>query len=100
MSVGQTARSNLFVNTRHINVHVLSVNKSITARTLGGKALLKDFNITLAGNRLHWIEQSGIASSEREQMTMKQRESANQKESTKSAKPEPRSHHLRRHSQK
>ena len=53
------------------------------------KASLNDLNIPpdltyhqSPGNRLHWIKKSGISSSEREQMTMKQRESANQKEST------------------
>ena len=39
------------------------------------------------GNRVHRIEQSGVASSERDQMTTKQRESARLNESAKSAKP-------------
>ena len=57
------------------------------------KDSLKDFNIPPESwEKLHWIEQSGVASLEREQMTMKQRESAKQKESMKSTKPEPRDH--------
>ena len=46
-----------------------------------------------SGNRVHRIGQSGVASSEREQMTTKQRGSARLNESAKSAKPEPRHHH-------
>ena len=41
------------------------------------------------GNRLHRIEQSGVASSEMEQLSVKQRESARLKESAKNAKQEP-----------
>ena len=50
------------------------------------KAPLKDFEHTtrVLGTDCTWIEQSGVASSEREQMTMKQREYAKQKESAKS----------------
>ena len=45
------------------------------------------------------IEQGGVASSEREQMTMKQRKSEKPKESAKSAKQEPKDHHQSRHFQ-
>ena len=45
------------------------------------------------GNSVHRIGQSGVASSEREQITSKQRENARLNESTKSAKTEPRDHH-------
>ena len=48
------------------------------------------------GNRLHRIKQSGVASPKREQIC----ESANPKESTESAKPEPKDHHQCRHFQK
>ena len=61
------------------------------------KASLKDFNIPPeSGNTVHWIGQRSVASSEREQMTMKQRASAKQKESEKSAKLEPVDRHQRR----
>ena len=80
--------------------------ESILWRTSGGKARPRWSEETLQslpksskyyqspGNRLHWIEQSGVASSEREQMIMKQSESAKQKEST---KPEPMDHYQSRH---
>ena len=64
------------------------------------KANLKDFNIPPESwERLHWIEQSGVASSEREQTTMKQRKSGKQKDNAKSSKPEPMDHQQSRHSQ-
>ena len=62
------------------------------------KASLKDFNKSpesweqTALDRAKWRRLIG------EQMAMKQRESAKQKESTKIAKPEPRDHHQSRHS--
>ena len=51
------------------------------------------------GNRLHKIVQNGVASSEREQTTMKARDSARLIKSAKSAKPEPKDHHQCRHLQ-
>ena len=55
------------------------------------KISLKGFNIPtesifLIGNRLHRIEQSGVASSIMQQLSKKQRESVKLKESAKSAK--------------
>ena len=44
-------------------------------------------------NRLHMVEYNGIASPEREYMSVKQRESMKLKERPKNAKPEPKDHH-------
>ena len=58
------------------------------------KVSLKDFNIPLKS--LEQIGRSDVASSERMQMTTKQRVSAKVNECTKNAKPEPRYHHQSR----
>ena len=50
------------------------------------------------GNRLHRIEQSGVASSTKEPYNLNQRESVMLKESVKSGRQEPRIHHQTRHS--
>ena len=50
------------------------------------------------GNRLHRIEQSGVASSTKEPHNLNQRESVKLKESVKSGEQEPRIHHQTRHS--
>ena len=51
------------------------------------------------GNRLHRIEQSGVASSTKELHSLKQRKSVKQKESAKNGKQEPMDHHHTQHSQ-
>ena len=50
------------------------------------------------GNRLLRIEQSGVASSTKVSLNMKQRESVKLKESVKKGKQEPRDHHQTQHS--
>ena len=50
------------------------------------------------GNRLHRIEQSGVASSTKVPPNLKQRESVKLKGSVKKGKQEPRDHHQTRHS--
>ena len=52
------------------------------------------------GNRLHMIEQSGVASSTKEPYNLNQRESVKLKESVKNGKQEPRIHHQTRQSPK
>ena len=49
------------------------------------------------GNRLHRIEQSGVASSTKEPHNLNQSESVKLKESVKNGKQEPRIHHQTRH---
>ena len=51
-----------------------------------------------SGNRLHRIDQSGVASSTKEPRNLNQRESEKLKEGVKSGKQEPRIHHQTRHS--
>ena len=65
------------------------------------KASLKDFNIPTEScprNRLHRIEQSGVASSTKEPHNLNQRESVKLKESVQNGKQEPRVQHQTRHS--
>ena len=50
-------------------------------------------------NRLHRIEQSGVASSTKELYSLKQRKSVEQKESAKNGKQELRDHNRTQHSQ-
>ena len=57
------------------------------------KVSLKDSTYHLSpGNRVNRIRQRGVASSEREQMTTKQRESTKLNENATCAKPEPRNY--------
>ena len=63
------------------------------------KASLMDFNTQLSpGNRLHRIEQNGIASSTKEPHNFNQGDSVKLKESVKKGKQEPRIHHQTRYS--
>ena len=66
---------------------VIYVGLQVEKRSQGGQkkrykdtlnVSLQDFNIP-PGNKLHWIEQSGVASSQREPVTVKQRESGKQR---------------------
>ena len=82
----------------HKNAWWSATKESILLRTSGGKVLarwpeqmLQRHSKSLPkgfqhGNRLHWIERSSVSSSEREQMTMKQRESAKLKENAEEVK--------------
>ena len=71
----------------------LKVAKSNATKTpLKPRCMISIFQLS-PGNRLHTIEEIGVASSEKEQLSMKQRESVKLKESAQNTKQEPRNHH-------
>ena len=105
-SIGRLRRLSVFVVVHHFQTSSsqkkLGVNQSqiLCGSSMGwGTRFIQMIQIMSPGSILHRIEQIGAASSAREQMTMNQRESAKQKESAKSTKPEPRDNHQSHHSQ-
>ena len=72
--------------------------KAATKTNIKHHLRISTFQLSLR-NRLHRIEQSGVASSTKELHSMKQRESVNQKENANNGKQGPMDHHQTQHSQ-
>ena len=71
---------------------LIAVKRNSTKTPFKPRWRISIFKLSL-GNKLHRIEQSGVASSIKEQLSMKQSEAVKLKERTKGAKQDPTDHH-------